>query len=157
MVEQVLAREDDQTHVPELDVHVSFTATTSDGIILRLLRCADKTPGTGKTSFAMALASQFAVDIYVVSLLDHSLTDAGLIGLFNQLPSRCLLLLEDIDTAGLNRKSRPRTRSRAGPFRSNLEDGDSDEEDGNEGGKTKSTVTLSGLLNAIDGVAAPEG
>ncbi|RMZ84399.1 hypothetical protein DV738_g757, partial [Chaetothyriales sp. CBS 135597] len=80
-------------------------------------------PGTGKTSFALALASEFNLDVYVLSLLDQALNDSDLISLFNQRPGRSLLLLEDIDTAGLSKRK----------------------------------SVLSGLLNAIDGVAAPEG
>lgn len=102
----------------------------------------------------MALASRFAVDIHVVSLLDQNLTDADLISLFNQLPRRCLLLLEDIDTAGLKRKPKKRNRPRQRPFVP-IADSDSDDED--EDGEARSRISLSGLLNAIDGVAAPEG
>ena len=62
-------------------------------------------PGTGKTSLAMAIAGQFGLDIYVISLLDMSIGDSELISLFNTLPPKCLLLLEDIDTVGLQRES----------------------------------------------------
>lgn len=126
-------------------------------------------PGVGKTSFALALASKFNLDVYNLTLLDHDLTDSDLISLLNQLPGRSLLLLEDIDTAGLNRKGKSTTSRRGGHRRrdfpagavgknnqsktSGEDDMDSDE----DGSPTTSRVTLSGLLNAIDGVAAPEG
>ena len=117
-------------------------------------------PGVGKTSFALALASKFNLDVYNLSLLDNDLTDSDLISLLNQLPGRSLLLLEDIDTAGLNRKSKTTTASRRGGGRRGATPRDPDDdygiEDDDEGG-TSSRVTLSGLLNAIDGVAAPEG
>ncbi|RMZ76778.1 hypothetical protein DV737_g4651, partial [Chaetothyriales sp. CBS 132003] len=119
-------------------------------------------PGTGKTSFALALASKFNMDVYVLSLLDQALTDSDLISLFNQLPGRSLLLLEDIDTAGLSKRkavSAPcrnpltvRRSGRAPDRQSQLPMGGS--------GLNKvprSRVSLSGLLNAVDGVAAPEG
>lgn len=122
-------------------------------------------PGTGKTSFALALASKFNLDVYNLTLLDQDLTDSDLISLLNQLPGRSLLLLEDIDTAGLNRKGKSRSSRRSGGSRrkklpegavtSAVED-DVDLESEDESGTT-SRVTLSGLLNAIDGVAAPEG
>ncbi|KIX02040.1 uncharacterized protein Z518_07979 [Rhinocladiella mackenziei CBS 650.93] len=127
-------------------------------------------PGVGKTSFALALASKFNLDVYNLTLLDHDLTDSDLISLLNQLPGRSLLLLEDIDTAGLNRKGKSTTARKSGPRRGmkmplgigggnkatsvDDDDVDSDEETGTS---TTSRVTLSGLLNAIDGVAAPEG
>ncbi|OAL26505.1 hypothetical protein AYO20_10074 [Fonsecaea nubica] len=118
-------------------------------------------PGVGKTSFALALASNFNLDVYNLSLLDNDLTDSDLISLLNQLPGRSLLLLEDIDTAGLNRKGGKSTvssrnwnsrRGRMPPRDPEDYDVDNDEDSG-----SASRVTLSGLLNAIDGVAAPEG
>jgi len=137
-------------------------------------------PGCGKTSFCLALASKFNLDVYVLTLLDHELQDSDLMSLMNQLPSPSLLLLEDIDTAGLSRK-KPFAetagsgmggmlggRGRKG-MRRGLPPGavaaasgsakaeptlDSDDEDTN---KQATRVSLSGLLNAIDGVAAPEG
>ena len=64
-------------------------------------------PGTGKTSLSFALAGVFGLDIYVISLLDPSLTEEDLLSLFNGLPRRCVVLLEDIDTAGLARPPDP--------------------------------------------------
>ena len=121
-------------------------------------------PGVGKTSFALALASKFDLDVYNLSLLDVGLTDSDLISLLNQLPSRSLLLLEDIDTAGLKRKGKATVTPRGGGGAWGRRRGpaprDPDEiplENDDEGGGTLSMVTLSGVLNAIDGVAAPEG
>lgn len=142
-------------------------------------------PGCGKTSFCLALASKFNLDVYVLTLLDHELQDSDLMSLMNQLPSPSLLLLEDIDTAGLSRKKpfaetaaassgsgfpfpfpMPGMGRRGGRKRGMPEGAvaaatgtgeanlDSDDEDGN---KQATRVSLSGLLNAIDGVAAPEG
>ncbi|KAK5070901.1 hypothetical protein LTR64_003875 [Lithohypha guttulata] len=139
-------------------------------------------PGCGKTSFCLALASKFNLDVYVLTLLDHELQDSDLMSLMNQLPSPSLLLLEDIDTAGLSRKKPfADTTARGGdapipfPFpgvgrrgkRRGMPEGavaantstggtnlESDDEDTN---KQATRVSLSGLLNAIDGVAAPEG
>ncbi|KAK5330573.1 hypothetical protein LTR70_000403 [Exophiala xenobiotica] len=125
-------------------------------------------------------ASKFNLDVYVLTLLDHELQDSDLMSLMNQLPSPSLLLLEDIDTAGLSRKkpfADTAGSGLAGMFggggrrgmRRGLPPGavaaasgttktepnlDSDDEDTN---KQATRVSLSGLLNAIDGVAAPEG
>lgn len=60
-------------------------------------------PGTGKTSLSFALAGVFGLDIYVMSLLDPSLTEKDVMALFSYLPTRCIVLLEDIDTAGVAR------------------------------------------------------
>lgn len=56
-----------------------------------------------------------------------------------------LILLEDIDSAGVGRDF------------DDDDDSDDDSDDGWRRKKRKSMVTLSGLLNAIDGVGAPEG
>lgn len=93
-------------------------------------------PGTGKSSFAMALAARYQCDIYMLSILDRNMYDSNLLNLFNSLPPRALVLLEDIDSAGLNREL--------------IRDNDRDREPATQ-------VTLSGLLNAIDGVDSPEG
>lgn len=120
-------------------------------------------PGTGKTSLAMAIAGRFGLDIYVISLLDVNIGDSELIGLFNILPPKCLLLLEDIDTVGLDRAS-PASRQSGPQWPKALakihhdEEGGEGEDEDEEGEKPRrSRVSLSGLLNAIDGVAAPEG
>ena len=129
-------------------------------------------PGVGKTSFALALASRFNLDVYVLTLLDHDLTDSDLMSLLNQLPGRSLLLLEDIDTAGLSNRNKGKGSSSTrrlgrrrnpmmppvasgGDKKSGKKEGVVDSDD-DELGQT-SRVSLSGLLNAIDGVAAPEG
>ncbi|KAK5320606.1 hypothetical protein LTR93_006818 [Exophiala xenobiotica] len=124
-------------------------------------------PGVGKTSFALALANKFNLDVYNLTLLDHNLTDSDLVSLLNQLPGRSLLLLEDIDTAGLNRKGKSTTARRkrggrgkmpVGAVAKKKENSDGvDISDDEEETTNTSRVTLSGLLNAIDGVAAPEG
>ena len=60
-------------------------------------------PGTGKTSLSFAIAGIFGLDIYCISLLEPTLTEEDLAVLFNNLPRRCVVLLEDIDTAGVAR------------------------------------------------------
>jgi chaperone BCS1 len=124
-------------------------------------------PGVGKTSFALALAAKFSLDVYVLSLTDKSLSDSFMLTLLTQLPSRALLLLEDIDTAGLNRNTRDAKaafgRRKSGLGSKSGKDQDKLDEEEEELGNLAETsddngrVTLSGLLNAIDGVASPEG
>ncbi|KAG8628120.1 hypothetical protein KVT40_003993 [Elsinoe batatas] len=60
-------------------------------------------PGTGKTSLSFALAGIFGLDIYCCALNDPELTEGDLRDLFNALPRRCIVLLEDIDEAGIKR------------------------------------------------------
>lgn len=119
-------------------------------------------PGTGKTSLTSALAGVFGLDIYVLSLLDPNMNESALMRLMSEVPERCIVLLEDIDAAGLNRRaSEPKiTNGRRDKT------GKSGELDvlsiiqGTEKGATgpaPTTVSLSGLLNAIDGVSSQEG
>lgn len=73
------------------------------------------------------------------------LTDKGVGQLFADIPFHCILLLEDVDaTKPLTRAGHPIKV----PTHDDIADGDQ---------KQKNTVTLSGLLNAIDGVGATEG
>jgi chaperone BCS1 len=60
-------------------------------------------PGTGKTSLSFALAGIFGLSIYCTSLSEKEMTESELASLFSQLPRRCLVLLEDIDSAGIRR------------------------------------------------------
>ncbi|KAK3685578.1 P-loop containing nucleoside triphosphate hydrolase protein [Podospora appendiculata] len=140
-------------------------------------------PGTGKTSLSFALAGVFGLDIYVISLLEPSLTEDNLATLFNSLPRRCVVLLEDIDTAGLSRppdESTPKCRTvesvhegQGGSGENNGGSGENKGSSDNNGNSaeelrrvlkiqsanstTKQGISLSGLLNAVDGVASQEG
>ncbi|KAF3770985.1 hypothetical protein M406DRAFT_248021 [Cryphonectria parasitica EP155] len=143
-------------------------------------------PGTGKTSLSFALAGVFGLDIFVISLLEPTLTEEDLLALFNSLPRRCVVLLEDIDTAGLTRPKdeeqddekaadEPTKNNNGEPGRSGGRKRKGDGGDGERGGandwkvsdlarelkkpfnEDKKGISLSGLLNAIDGVASHEG
>ena len=61
-------------------------------------------PGCGKTSFAMAVAGEFKLNVYTISLLEKGITDSVLLRLFQTLSDGDLILLEDIDCAGLGRQ-----------------------------------------------------
>ncbi|KAF2429998.1 P-loop containing nucleoside triphosphate hydrolase protein [Tothia fuscella] len=102
-------------------------------------------PGCGKTSLTAALAGVFGIDIYVLSLLDPFMNEQVLIRLFSSVPSRCLVLLEDIDAAGLKRNDDPKLKK------------DAVADDGMGGVKPARGISLSGVLNAIDGVSSAEG
>ena len=60
-------------------------------------------PRTGKTSLSFALTRIFGLDIFYISLLKPTLTESDLNWLFNNLPCRYIVLLEDINTTGLLR------------------------------------------------------
>ena len=114
-------------------------------------------PGTGKSSLSFAIAGLFGLDVYCISLLDPTMTEDDLLKLMSDLPSRCVVLLEDIDTAGLAKrkldaksKSKP-SKSKKGADNDDHSDGETEEKSKRKG------ISLSGLLNAIDGVASHEG
>ncbi|KAF2272632.1 BCS1-like ATPase-like protein [Westerdykella ornata] len=128
-------------------------------------------PGTGKTSLSFALAGIFGLDIYCVSLTEPGLTEACLNKLFADLPRRCIVLLEDIDAAGLRREDEPTDSKDNGDAKDDTSDDGTltkitkaDLLPGSKPGPPalaptadKSRITLSGLLNVIDGVASHEG
>jgi chaperone BCS1 len=91
-------------------------------------------PGTGKTSLGFALAGLFELPLYALSLSNDSIGDDDLIVLLNNVPPRCIVMLEDIDAVGLSRS-----------------------EPENENKVDKTACSLSGLLNALDGVASTDG
>lgn len=89
-------------------------------------------PGTGKSSFIQALAGELDFNIAILNVSERGLTDDRLNHLLTKVPQRTIVLLEDADAAFVNRKQV--------------------DEDGYSG----ATVTFSGLLNALDGVASAE-
>lgn len=102
-------------------------------------------PGTGKSSLSLALAGYFRMKIYIVSLSSKGLNEENLASLFTELPTHCIVLLEDIDTVGITH-----SREKA--------DGDDDEKTSDDNNDSSTgQLTLSGLLNILDGVAAQEG
>ena len=101
-------------------------------------------PGTGKSSFVLALASFLNANIYSVSLSEASMSDSMLRMLFSRIPAGSVILLEDVDCLFVEgEKDTPAALTVAA------------------GGARQTTrqtrVTMSGLLNAIDGVASQEG
>lgn len=84
-------------------------------------------PGSGKTSFALSIASHFGYDLAILSFTDK-VTDGTFTRLIRQMPEKTILLLEDIDCLFHDRKSDD-TR--------------------------KNQVTFSGILNTLDGIATP--
>ncbi|KAF7291312.1 hypothetical protein MIND_01275300 [Mycena indigotica] len=111
-------------------------------------------PGSGKSSLIHALAGELMLDIYVVSLSSAWINDSVLLGLMGRVPKGAMLLLEDLDAAFTRSVQR----------RADAEDKQGKEQDGKKKkeGRDKdlsdlNTLSLSGLLNALDGVAAAEG
>ncbi|KAK0189402.1 BCS1 N terminal-domain-containing protein [Armillaria mellea] len=114
-------------------------------------------------------SEQLMLDIYVVSLSSSWISDSTLTTLMGRVPSRCILLLEDLDAAFTRSVSRDKNSS--GNPDGNNNEGDNDQTNtttpaGPSTGRRRhqrdqlsdvNTLSLSGLLNALDGVAAAEG
>lgn len=86
-------------------------------------------PGTGKSSLIRALASELSLDIASLDIGRTALSDDDLREAMMCAPARAIIAIEDVDAIFTRR----------------------------EGGDKRSGVSFSGLLNAIDGVAAQEG
>ncbi|KAL2372524.1 hypothetical protein RJ035_005237 [Blastomyces gilchristii] len=102
-------------------------------------------PGTGKSSFSLSVAGHFELDIYVLNL--SSIDESRLNSLFAQLPPHCVILLEDINAAGTSRTEVSETTENTGRGVA----GSSQKR------KSQGNVSLSALLNALDGVSSQEG
>src|SRR5690606_1524928 len=85
-------------------------------------------PGTGKSSVATAIANELNMDVFIINLSAVQ-SDTDLMELVTDIRSRSILLLEDTDVASAVRE---RDDEGAG-------------------------VTMSGVLNALDGIATPHG
>jgi chaperone BCS1 len=104
-------------------------------------------PGTGKTSLVSALGAKFGMSVYVVNLAE--MNDRTLKNAMNWVPENSVILFEDIDCM----KAAAR----------DLEMDRGHEQQGREvktsvAAKTEAQggVSLSGLLNVLDGFSAPE-
>ncbi len=88
------------------------------------------------------LAGELQLDMCILNLTSSTLTDDSLAAMLREAPSRSIIVLEDVDAIFVSREEDSRSWDGGGG--------------GNEG-VAKTTVSFSGLLNAIDGVAAQEG
>ncbi|KAG2197339.1 hypothetical protein INT47_012769 [Mucor saturninus] len=88
-------------------------------------------PGTGKTSLVQSVASKVNMNVAILSL-SGSMNDEKFNLLLQEVPRNSILVMEDIDHCVIN---------------------DPNSENDTSSGK----ITMSGLLNALDGVIAQEG
>lgn len=104
-------------------------------------------PGTGKTSLVSALAAHFGLSIYTLNLTDFN--DRSLMAAVNQVPANSVLLFEDIDCM---KGSQARTTAASGAAQNPAAPAGVQENPVSSNG-----ITLSGLLNVLDGFYAPTG
>jgi len=114
-------------------------------------------PGTGKSSTVRAIASYFDMDIYSLNLANKELSDTTLEELFASLPSGVLLLLEDIDAvvAGRERKFKSITEDPVTDNSNHASDTPSEEDDARSTA-SDCEVSMTALLNCLDGVESNE-
>jgi mitochondrial chaperone BCS1 len=112
-------------------------------------------PGTGKTSLCFAVAGLLNLRIYVVSLNSRSLSEDSLAKLFHDLPWRCIVLLEDIDSAGITAKRTEEPKAEVPEAKES--ENKPPTGPGGENSTNPKGITLSAFLNIIDGVASSEG
>ena len=101
-------------------------------------------PGTGKTSLVSALAEKFGLSVYAINLAQFN--DCSLVSAMNEVEPNSVILFEDIDCM----KSGDARPSAAAAHREPQSKSSGEKEENRFG------VTLSGLLNALDGFSAPD-
>ncbi|KAH7108769.1 BCS1 N terminal-domain-containing protein [Dendryphion nanum] len=100
-------------------------------------------PGTGKSSLSLSVAGNFDLDVYILTL--SSLNDDNLKALFTELPQQCVVLLEDVDAVSVNRAQDDSVNASQSLDRSGSPQ------------QSPGRVSLSTLLNVLDGLGSPEG
>ena len=86
-------------------------------------------PGTGKTSLVFSISSTLNYNLYIINL-GPSIDDVGFASAINTIPSKSILLLEDIDSLFVKREA----------------------SSGNN-----SAISFSGILNVLDGASRKTG
>lgn len=132
-------------------------------------------PGTGKSSFALALAGHLGFSLSAINLGDADVTDFQIMDRMTTTDPKSVVLLEDIDAVNLERDLargvKPAEGQGQGPGQGAVAKTDLDEqyvarrEDAGERvtpSPDSNTlhvprITLSGILNALDGVASADG
>jgi chaperone BCS1 len=92
-------------------------------------------PGSGKTSIIGALAGELRMNLYILSLANKEIDDERFACLVSEIPPNSFMVLEDVDAAAA-----ARARSTA-----------------QEPSETGKGLTLTGILNTLDGFMASEG
>ncbi|RYN62732.1 hypothetical protein AA0118_g5012 [Alternaria tenuissima] len=130
--------------------------------------------GTGKTSLSTAIASHYNLPLCVIDLA--GMDDTILQDKVKNLPSRCVILFEDIDAAGIVRERTMVPKTDASdegdetsseaessdtwdtkPSKDKVKKTDSKKMNPSLSQPSRTEVTLSGLLNTLDGPGSREG
>lgn len=111
------------------------------GINHKLVYVLHGAPGMGKSSLIFALASHFNRNIYMINI--NAVEDSNFQASLNSIPEGSFIVFEDLDASEA-------TKTREGDGSKE----DDDEEKDSFGTGRKSRVSLSTILNALDGIAS---
>ena len=114
-------------------------------------------PGNGKTSIIGAIAGELGLNLYVLNLAGTGIDDSGLASLARNVRPKSLLLLEDVDAAVPSRVNVETETKQARVQPSPPIAATTCDEPISEEEKEPKGITLSGLLNILDGVLTPDG
>ena len=109
-------------------------------------------PGTGKTSIVAAIANTAKYDIYSLDLSKIT-NDSNLERAFDAMPDRCVVLMEDIDCMCPAVHSRVNQEIEKTPKEKNVKNVSSP----SSSSKYNTEISLSALLNLLDGVSSNHG
>lgn len=107
-------------------------------------------PGTGKTSIISVLSGIYKAPIYILSI-NGVKGDNAILRAIQSVPNGSFVLIEDVDAAKNFNKRKPKKRDKVSDSMSGESNQPLAENEDSLG------VTLSGLLNAIDGVGSKDG
>jgi mitochondrial chaperone BCS1 len=117
-------------------------------------------PGTGKSSFVMALAGELGLPLHILSLRSDNMDDDALLSLVSGLPPRSILLIEDFENALKVEHTVAKAATGDSETLTTTVQADTaaaSTYSTDVGGGPRSALSLSALLNALDGVSSSEG
>lgn len=135
-------------------------------------------PGNGKSSTIQALAATFDLPIYILPIASAGFSDHTLSRAISRLSSKCILVLEDLDALGLKNSHRTPAQTSAAGGKMQKQASRTTAADrrllaalnyrrgGHHAGKiiprnapdfAFKTLSLSAVLNALDGIDSGEG
>lgn len=109
----------------------SYNSYKTKGILYKRGYLFYGIPGTGKTTAIVSLAHELKKDIYMM-YLQSGMSNAGFISAISMIPENGILVIEDADCFQETHKRK-------------------------DGDKNKETISLSTILNTLDGVCTPHG
>lgn len=104
-------------------------------------------PGTGKTSLIRVLASHYDRSICYLNMA--RVGDDGFQAAIDELPRKSILLLEDFDSAGATGKRKGVKKKKSNK---SVDENKTEEDEAHEENAVFSLLSLSGILNALDGI-----